>query len=82
MKTILSACTIVLITSIPATARCVVTDPTSTPLNIRASPNGQIVGNLRNGDTVVIQAVVFRGQGRPWANIGGGWVFREFISCY
>jgi uncharacterized protein YraI len=65
-----------------AQAECVVTDPTGTPLNIRSSPNGRIVGTLRNGARVTIETVTYDSQGRAWANIGVGWVFREFISCY
>ena len=30
--------------------RCKVTDPTGTPLNVRQSPNGKIIGTLANGD--------------------------------
>jgi uncharacterized protein YraI len=65
-----------------AQAACIVTDPTGTPLNIRSSPNGGIVGTLRNGTSVTIQTVAYDGQGRPWAYIGVGWVFREFVTCY
>ncbi len=65
-----------------ARAGCTVTDPTGTPLNIRSSPNGEIVGTLRNGASVTIQTVAYDGQGRPWAYIGVGWVFREFVTCY
>ena len=65
-----------------AGATCIVTDPTGTPLNIRSSPNGNIVGTLRNGTAVVIQDTAYDRQGRAWAYIGVGWVFREFISCY
>lgn len=65
-----------------AQAECAVTDPTGTPLNIRATPNGRIVGTLRNGTRVSIETVTYDSQGRAWANIGIGWVFREFIRCY
>ena len=34
--------------------RCKVTDPTGTPLNVRDSPNGKIVGTLANGVLVAI----------------------------
>jgi hypothetical protein len=65
-----------------AQSACIVTDPTGTPLNIRSFPNGEIVGTLRNGTSVAVQNIAYDGQGRPWAYIGVGWVFREFISCY
>jgi hypothetical protein len=65
-----------------AHAECVVTDPTGTPLNIRNAPNGRIVGTLRNGTPVEIQDVTYAPDGRPWAYIGIGWVYREFVTCY
>jgi uncharacterized protein YraI len=65
-----------------ASAACVVTDPTGTPLNIRSAPNGDIIGTLRNGATVTIYGTSYDSRGRLWANIGIGFVFREFISCY
>ena len=70
---------------------CKVTDPTGTPLNVRATPNGRIVGKLRNGVEVYIVKIDYDSQGRPWALVGRsrqnrrgafGWVFREFISCF
>jgi hypothetical protein len=61
---------------------CTVTDPTGTPLNIRNSPNGQVVGKIRNGKKVKMLSLTFDNQGKPWVNIGRGWVLREFISCF
>ncbi len=70
---------------------CKVTDPTGTPLNVRETPNGRIVGTLRNGVEVYIVKIDYDSQGRPWALVGRssqgqsgafGWVFREFISCF
>ncbi len=66
---------------------CLVSDPTGTPLNVRSGPNGSIVGNLYNGDYVVIRRIVQDDRGRPWALVGGtdgsthGWIFREYVSC-
>ena len=66
---------------------CLISDPTGTPLNVRATPGGRIIGNLYNGDYVVMRATARDAGGRPWALVGGtdgsthGWVFREFISC-
>ncbi len=65
-----------------ASANCVVTDPTGTPLNICEEPNGKIVGTLRNGASVKILSTTYDSDGKLWANIGVGWVFRESISCY
>jgi hypothetical protein len=69
--------------------RCKVTDPTGTPLNVRDSPNGKIVGTLANGALV---AIVDRQGRRQWQALGQivdaktkqpiGWVFREFVSCF
>jgi len=73
----------------PAQGRCRVMDPTGTPLNVRATPNGQIIGNLPNGLLVSIIDVATDNRGRPWALIARydsgrriGWVFREFIACF
>jgi hypothetical protein len=91
----LSAIALSLGTIVPASAqqpptRCVVNDPTTTPLNLRASPNGAIIGQLANGVTVrILEQTVDRG--RSWARITvtvgmaagrEGWVFREFIACF
>ena len=72
-----------------AQGRCRVMDPTGTPLNVRATPNGQIIGSLPNGLLVSIIDVTRDNRGRPWALIAGfetgrrfGWVFREFIACF
>ena len=66
---------------------CMVSDPTGTPLNVRGSPGGGIIGRLFNGDFVVMTGTANDERGRRWAQITGtssgirGWVFREFISC-
>jgi hypothetical protein len=67
---------------------CEIMDPTGTPLNVRASPNGHIVGTLQNGVQV---SVVDRAVGRKkqtWVYVRHsenqspiGWVYREFIAC-
>jgi hypothetical protein len=66
-----------------------VTDPTGTPLNVRAKPAGRVIGTLPNGTLVSIVAHGQDAKGKAWAKVryyrGGrpiGWVFREFISCY
>jgi hypothetical protein len=33
---------------------CIAADPTGTPLNVRSSPNGRIIGALHNDEQVVI----------------------------
>ena len=69
--------------------RCKVTDPTGTPLNVRASPNGKIIGTLPNGTFVIIVELKTAANGKPWAKVQHyptnqpiGWVFREFVSCF
>ena len=78
----------------PATARwvwvpdktvCHVDDPTGTPLNVRSTPNGPILGALNN-DTVVtvVETTLVRGQ--KWVRIvpeivKPGWVFRNYLDC-
>ncbi len=69
--------------------RCKVTDPTGTPLNVRASPNGRIIGTLANGTSVAILAYENAANGKSWVKVETydtkkpiGWVFREFVSCF
>lgn len=72
-----------------AQSRCRVSDPTGTPLNVRAAPNGPVIGNAMNGALVTVLARTTDNRGRPWVHVAHlasgepmGWVFREFISCY
>ncbi len=69
--------------------RCKVTDPTGTPLNVRAKPNGKITGTLANGTLVAIVESAADANGKPWVRVEAyttkkpiGWVFREFVSCF
>ena len=73
--------------AMPALAgqRCVVTDPTGTPLNVRRA-DGVIIGTLRNGEVVEILKTGYDPKNKPWAYVaygtnGEGWVYREFITC-
>jgi hypothetical protein len=70
-------------------SRCIVRDPTGTPLNLRERPQGRVIGSPRNGTYVRLVNTSHDGLGRPRGYIVGwdtgrplGWVFREFISCY
>lgn len=72
-----------------AQSRCKVTDPTGTPLNVRAAPQGAIAGKLANGVLVSILESANDAKGNPWVRIAKmsdnaplGWVLREFISCF
>ncbi len=66
--------------------RCMVTDPTGTPLNVRQA-DGTIIDTLTNGEWVEILRTGADRHGKPWAYVvaeegeGKGWVYREFISC-
>ena len=69
-----------------AAERCVVTDPTGTPLNVRRF-DGKVIAAFHNGEVVKILRMGADKNGRPWAYVayetnGEGWVYREFISCY
>lgn len=74
----------------PAAAEeiCVVNDPTGTPLNVRATPNGNVIGTLGNGRRVNLVDVDLDSRGREWALVRQpvtdaaiGWVFRAFVAC-
>ena len=67
---------------------CEIMDPTGTPLNVRASPNGHIVGTLQNGVQVSVLDRVVDRKKQAWVYVGHsedqspiGWVYREFIAC-
>ena len=84
MKRLLLTC-VLMATATGAWAQdCVVNDPTGTPLNVRAEPNGQILGALHNG--AMVRIVETTADGR-WAYIEPvdagqrGWVFRQFLVC-
>jgi Bacterial SH3 domain/PAN domain len=70
-----------------AQSRCLVADPTGTPLNVRTSPDGAILGTLPNDLPVtVLDTTSYRGK--AWAHIGRtannspiGWVFHDYLDC-
>jgi hypothetical protein len=71
-----------------AEKRCRVADPTGTPLNVRMSPNGQIVGTYRNGTPVAVLDRALDGRGRPWVYVRAdqsgapiGWAFGSYLDC-
>ncbi|VIO74730.1 hypothetical protein CI1B_55080 [Bradyrhizobium ivorense] len=70
-----------------AGTNCVIADPTSTPLNVRTSPNGTIVGTVANGTRARILDQARDRGGEPWVYIADatarplGWVIRKFIVC-
>jgi S1-C subfamily serine protease len=65
-----------------------VSDPTSTPLNVRTSPNGRILGSLVNGLAVKIIDETTDRNGASWNYIAKadddmpiGWVFGTYLDC-
>jgi hypothetical protein len=83
-------CAMVLLAASPAAAqvrRCMVSDPTGTPLNFRNAPNGEVLGTLPNGVTIRVIGQTRDSRGRAWAEVetegsrASVWVFREFVSC-
>jgi hypothetical protein len=69
---------------VAAGERCMVADPTGTPLNVRRF-DGKVIGALHNGEIVKILRTSAVRNGKPWAYIayetnGEGWVYPEFIS--
>ena len=71
--------------------KCIVTDPSGTPLNVRSAPGGKILTTLSNGITVVIGDTQKDAKGREWAQIvslttdpkaKGGWVAKDLVSCF
>jgi hypothetical protein len=70
--------------------KCEVADPTGTPLNVRAKPNGRIVSKLRNGSIVWQEDYFYDDKGREWLKVGIyrgkkysvlGYVLKDFLSC-
>ncbi len=73
----------------PALAKgevCYVTDPTGTPLNVRKSPDGKVIGSIKNNKVVTILGISTDKKGRDWAKVRGnagstGWILREYVTC-
>jgi len=69
--------------------RCKIVDPTGTPLNLRATPGGAVIGTIANGQIINYVKDEDDARGRTWVLISRragstamGWVYREFIACY
>ena len=69
-------------TGIARAETCTVADPSGTPLNVRESPDGAILGALSNGVRVTT-----RKRLGDWVRIipeaagKSGWVWREYLKC-
>ena len=53
---------------VAATERCMVTDPTGTPLNVRRF-DGKVIGAPHNGEIVRILRKSADRNGKPWAYV-------------
>ncbi len=92
IRSVLAACAMTLVPLIPITAsaqsRCVVADPSDTPLNVRTAPYGRIINTLEDGYPVTIIDRSYDREGKPWVYVADasdnqplGWVYRQYISC-
>lgn len=64
---------------------CTVADPTGTPLNVRAEPNGSVVMTLSNGARLS-RAGERNLKGKSWSLVADetgklGWVFSAYLDC-
>lgn len=90
LKKLAFACLLTLLCGLAeaqAQDRCIVADPTGTPLNVRTAPNGRIVATLSNG-TVVIVLARSSVRDKTWVLVRRydsrealGWVFRDYLNC-
>jgi len=68
-------------------ASCVVDDPTGTPLNVRTSPNGTIVGALHNGTSVGVVYSRMSADHKVWFFVvpngpgKSGFVYSQLLDC-
>jgi Bacterial SH3 domain len=67
---------------------CVVSDPSGTPLNLRAAPQGAVVSTLANGRSVQITDTKSDRKGQLWVQVASnesgerlGWVIQNSIIC-
>lgn len=64
---------------------CTVVDPTGTPLNVRAGPNGKVISTLKKG--VKVEFIEHKDhKGKRWALVGKyseawGYVFGAYLNC-
>ena len=68
-----------------AADECLIDDPTGTPLNVRAEPNGAILTTLQNGMSVTVLEERKLGAKR-WllVSLEGrqlGWIFGAYVVC-
>jgi Bacterial SH3 domain len=95
MKKLLTSAAVLFALAVPAQAAntsymgvsCTVSDPTGTPLNVRARPvNGPILGAFHNGTPVWVTDLFMDGHARLWTYVvplvagKRGWVFRHYLA--
>ena len=89
LRVIAFLCVMTFILSASAFAQnaCTVTDPTGTPLNVRATPAGRLLPEVfYNGAQVIVFQTSRDTRGKAWALVGKpggspyGWVFRDYIN--
>ena len=65
-----------------AAGYCTVADPTGTPLNVRSSPGGEVIGTIENGKVVAL-GVTDGSEGSEWTRIiqpYEGYVWSEYLT--
>ncbi|RWP17998.1 MAG: SH3 domain-containing protein [Mesorhizobium sp.] len=69
--------------SVAAGMTCTVNDPTTTALNLRATPRGTLLSTIPNGQSVDIQEVRNDNRGLRWARLDRprGWVYANYLNC-
>ncbi|HMT07551.1 MAG TPA: SH3 domain-containing protein [Pyrinomonadaceae bacterium] len=64
---------------------CVVTGTNNTPLNVRSTPNGRVIGSLKLGAHILAYGIEQDNYGDNWTKIkfkrGYGFVSTQFVSC-
>lgn len=69
---------------------CKVIDSTGTPLNIRDTPNGKTINQLKKGKEVYVLETAKDQQNQSWVKIAGyheskyrtwGWAIKKYINC-
>lgn len=64
---------------------CVVKGSNNTPLRVRATPGGRVIGSLKRGANILAYGIEQDNYGNDWTKIkyrkGYGFVSTDFISC-
>ena len=67
---------------------CTVADPKDTSFNLREKPNGKLIRDFPNGETVIKKEIASDSNGKQWVLIADdfygftlGWVSANFVKC-